>query len=73
MAPLGSEQTTSMVETPVSVGVPENVPVAGLKESQGVEIEFCPKFQAVQVVVSPSASEQAVAGYVHPVCPLYKV
>ena len=40
VAPDGSEQTTSIVETPVSVGVPENTPVAGLKESQVEDMEF---------------------------------
>ena len=46
VVPEGSEHTISIVEVPVSVGVPENTPVAGLKESQVVEIEFCPKFLA---------------------------
>jgi len=46
VAPEGSEHTISIVEVPVSVGVPENTPVAGLNESQGVEIEICPKFLA---------------------------
>jgi len=60
VAPEGSEQTTSIVEVPTSVGVPENTPVAGLKESQVVEIEFWPKFQAVHVVGSVSGSVHAV-------------
>ena len=55
-------QTTSIVEVPVTSGVPENTPVAELKESQGVVIVFYPKFQAVWVTVSPAfGSVQAVA------------
>jgi len=33
-----------MVKMPVSVGVSENTLLEGLKDSQGVEIEFCPIF-----------------------------
>ena len=60
VAPLRSVHTTSIVEIPSSVGVPENTPVPGLNESQVVEIEFYPKFQAVHVV-APSGSLHAVA------------
>ena len=65
-------QTISIVDVPTAFGVPENTPVAGLNESQDVVIEFSPKFQAVLVIVFPSASVQAVAVYVHPVLPLYR-
>lgn len=55
-------QTISIVEVPTAFGVPENTPVAGLKESQEVVIEFSPKFHALLVkVLAASASVQAVA------------
>lgn len=47
VAPLESVQTISIVDVPTAFGVPENTPVAGLKESQVVVIEFSPKFLAV--------------------------
>lgn len=62
LAPFWSVQTISIVEVPTASGVPENTPVAGLKESQEVVKVFSPKFHAVHVnVLAASASVQAEA------------